>query len=1735
MAKHSASSLRGTPAKGDLYTALEAELADIEQSHHAVSPPDRGPSQLSSSSLGASSLGHRAKHQPVERESSPGRSGDSSPTPPFFANVCVRTLPPSKEADRLQRLAAQLAASLDSAPQQTMPVPTARLDVGAACSTGPAHSVPSGLPATAADSGGEYAARIAALAAIRPATAERHDKASIPHASGNAVALGPAAARSLVDFGHTVGEKPSVGNALQPLAGRPATGAQLPPGGSSGGSFLGALEAVIRDEAAMIREEAARSRAAAAIAGGPEAGKAAASAANQPISSATSTVGALGHAVAGTNAWAGAAPTDTMAAAALSPVAGGASTALDAADPVQRVSAARSLAALFESYWRGGGGDPPITSPRMQESQGPGRERELQPPQERDQEAGGRLASSMQRIFPSNGSPRLGSTWPLPQHGPSAAAREARPARLPLSQSQIHLQPQLQMPQQRHESSEPVHQLPQGLGREHVTPHSQYLDSDAQGGDMFASIDAGKLVLGGGSLGRIRRGASTGVGVGSSVGSASCSAGGGSTSTSGSASVAGGPCTRGLSLLDLLTAELAGDGPHAATGGMSPPAGVRTASSGGGSYAGVTEPHGTAGDESAAARVTSAASQRAELATQHGKQPALVQATAGPGIQPEVRQSVEGLIADVEGLITDLGAVAKASFEHPRTDREGHEERDAPKQRQHQQHEEPQLQQARLRQLQQPISQLPSPAPLPRSPHQPQPVSEPQPPTSQGQEHQPQCPPAALQPLQLQGSQPRPPPTQSTPPHPHLHLGTLAEQIHAAQQQLCTGSARINPGPDSLGVADGRHHCGVTPLTVTSLVREWLEASGCQSTTTQIANTVQGPASHSKHHSFSPSRLGRPPTRSSAVKEQRVASKRAEAAAMALLEEIEKRIEVQRQWTTEEHGEDEYAWMAEKKADDQEEEEEGKQDEEEEEEEGQKAGVQGDAPLFGPPPSFDDDWLLQQLNSRANKALGPTDTRPPSEEPLQSARQAALQALQRKLSEVTARYNARRQRRHAGRAGGASCTGRPGSGRHGSKTLPDCGPQQQDGYHDHQHHRYDRAAGHQTFQLQPTSCPGTGQQQCTSLQHILAQLATPMHCTAAAAPGVNKAATTVTGAAAVAPRTAPGAVPAAARAAAAAPPITKAPNHLAGAALTSGGPTGSQAANAPSPHVQSGPSSLPDPSSLIPIPGPAASLNISAANQLPAHTTLGDGAASSALDVWRVLRAAPSPASFLPPAAAPAAALTPPVSTLHAAGPPGVAAMGPQVWLPGSLLGHLSARYQRVLKDNIRPPWDQSLSTSKDARIPSWPAVLGMRFGVVDGLRVSHQEAMRVPASNSAALTMAPVVSAPAGASYWLPQAGSSLLPPQLGQSPSLQSHQVFNVGTRHAIVAPALAHAGEPPFMSPVAHNRTAAENVVPVPWGSGHIPGDVAAFPSTYGATTAATPQMVTPTPAPTPDARFRPLRVLTEPHASAPMPVIARGDVEEIHALSAMAQSLPHLDPLERVQLWEQLEQCLAQKLARSPRGHIHGAKRRVSSPGAGPGISPNSFRSGDLYSRANSPLRGYATVWERRHRYGSCSSGGGSSRDGSGGAWSPRERHVKWRMEEGLSVRQGGQGSNEADVGVRSMSQQHLVGHSSGIAASVRAGVRPSPEAAGSGSAPGSLLDSTLEMVHNVIAPNATLAHALSLNWQKLRSQGMTSRVAGRQGELTAEKATRAWRVQDGALATNISPVSSVDGRRERIRG
>ncbi|GIL70595.1 hypothetical protein Vretifemale_1320, partial [Volvox reticuliferus] len=1508
-----------------------------------------------------------------------------------------------------------------------------------------------------------------------------------------------------------------------------ATRVQLSGAGSTGGSFLSTLEM-------MVGEEAASSR---AVPGArPEVRTSAVAAASCPLA-APDRVSAEAAALARPHAG----PAQAGAAAVL-PFATPKAATVVPAPAAQHVGAARSLAALFESNARSGGKD------RAKSSQCGLQGHILA--QELDLNIGALRVVKSQQV--STGLiPGIGEAGSLSQLASDVIVGEALSMMSPQQLPEPHPQRQLK----HHELLQQPRPVP---GGELATARSENVDDCGQGQRLIVA-NAASLGAGHADLDSVQECASDSFAA-----------------AIGARGIMG---ARAASLLQQLRAELDADRRHVA-------ANYKNNAAVGSLDTGCLGCHDDIVQMCAAEspKVQDGGSCSAGATLCEPLPPA--ETVVASGLQPDVRRSIEGLLADVEGIIADLGAAASGSFTHRQLDVAGLavEQNGAPRQQlqplpdlqltsqplpltselphlqQQQQRQEgphtfrtssqqqgvllqatqqqgplhplPQLPTSQLQQQPPPVHLLPAPQqpqepqpplpslmdPLPCQPDlplqsqqlkslaqkreivqeypyrdqhcedrledqypsscavvgedrrkslmqeqhllQPQILAEQQ--HQQGADHLPeqrQNTPQLQQEQRAQEArllvpqrpqagdwqQGRQPPLLSRYWQPQTtqqnRLGMSAGKALWLHHPILAGPARIDHNSDQAlvqrgGVGERWHGFGNT----NEAARRWLERGDHRSL------TVHSTLTRTSQPAASPSRLGLTHTGPGPVVELEDRAGGVEATALALIEEIEQRLAAEEK---------------EKPGDEDKAEKEGKAKEDKKEmERCRESGkveqmLQGDE-LIGPPPSFGDDWLLQQLHRcldhvtqfmdtmATSKALVLAEAQLSPWQPLREARQVALQALQDRLVEVTARYNARRQRRHAGRCGGMSCASLTYP-RVRDKTSPDRVPFQEQ-HHSHKCPSQQLQSPHLLNQeLNDATRDG---QPSSSLRNILAQLASLAHpvATGILGPTAASIATDVVTAAA---------------------PVERQWENC-GDCIQS-----LSCLNSLKPLVpRDAASVLQSSSAILPQPGLANSRrpepSFSASKLLasgmfgaigatttgcnsnvlsfvgPTVATVIGGGSYSGHDSCPEPRGQnfnPAPMGLLQSATAAVA----PLATMPATSEPAAtAAVGPQVRLHRSMLERLGPWQQRMHANNIRPPWDQSLAAAREFQ-PRRPGP-GSRPGLRDWRGGPLGEPLSAPASarcGTAALSAGVV--APLQLSSSAPDAHgphpSVVLSPRPARLLSPSAPHAYDVYERTGGVTTKCARADTPALLTPEAHLPTASP--------------------------------IVTPTCALTPTGRWP--SAVAAPGASVLMPGNSE-EAEELHALCSLAKSLPHLDALERMQLWERLEQFLAHKLARSPRGGTRGYNQRSLSSGIGQRFPFNGAAGGGgIYSRSNSPLRGYATVWEHRQRGSSTGSSGGAS-------FSPWERRSRYRMEDGKHRRQGSDGTDRI---VRRVTPEQLR-QSISLGTSAAAGMGTGMQlCAGTASGGGSLLDTTLEAVHNMIAPNATLAHALTLNWQSVRSQ------------------------------------------------
>ncbi|GIL47108.1 hypothetical protein Vafri_4009 [Volvox africanus] len=1825
-------------ATGDLVTALEAELAEIELRYIMAGPDGlhSGSSSISGDSSGGpadvsskpaalaplptpnlkpwapalnsrvipassspptttvnqvlstagtwkeqdqSAKSPKATDTPVHRQpegaaaSGTVEGGGSPAAFPFMAGTVLRGAAVSvgRRTNQLQWSVASFARSLGSAVPQAPSTPTVRLGVASGpvarptTPTAPVVNVFTDSASTVqmATATVPPSAVATALVMNRRDVDDRLDRTPGQHAASAAAAvihrdLKWASAGPFANGG--VREIPSTAETLQPTACTSdlwrsipvlsedrweeagVTRGQLPVAGSTGGSFLSTLEM-------MAREEAAGSR---AVAGArPEGGTSAVVATCRPLT-APDHVGAEAAPLAGPKA----VPAHAGAAAVLPLDISRAATVVPA-PAAQHVGAARSLAALFESNARVGGKD------RAESSQC-GLQGHLVAHEPGLNAGACRAVESQQDC--TGLSSGTGEVRPLSHLGSNIIIGEAlcmmSPQQLP--------EPHPQRPPKHHEQSQQPRSV---LASEHATASPEHLDDRGQGHSLSVT---------------------NAVSIGS--GYASLDPVGGSASNSAAANnIRGILGARAASLLQQLRAELNADRPHLAVNPKIDP--VVSLDRGG---------LGCPGDimqvcaaESPEPQACGSCSTRGTL----GEPLPPAETVVASGLQPDVRRSVEGLLADVEGLIADLGAAAGASFTHKQSDVVGLavEQNGAPRQQlqplpdpkltsqllrstsemphlQQQQHQQglqalrPSSQQhgvlLQSTQQQGPLHQLPQlptvqpqqqppPVPPPLAPRQPQGAQPPLPllmhpltgkierplqiqqlkslvhqgrnvqeysckdqhcadkledqyhPTSVHQRAHMHCGSAAaeegrrgsfqqeqhlLQPQifaeqhrqqgahhqreqrlyspRLQQEQrvrgarllvpqrpqsgdwqqerrlplfPQPEQPQTTE---HNQLGMPADKASWLHHPILAGPARFDYSSDERlvqrGGVDERWH-GLGP-DANEVARRWLERGSHRSL------TVHSTVTHNSQSAALPSRLGLNPTGPASVVELEDRADRVDATALALIAEIEQRLAAEEEEKPGEQNKGEKEGKAEKEDKAKEDEKEMERCREVEDVEEKPQGGE----LVGPPPSFGDDWLLEQLRRCLDRVTQEMDTIATSRalilaeaklsswQPLREARQVALQALQDRLVEVTARYNARRQRRHAGRCGGASCASLT-CARLGDKTLPDRDSSQEQ----HSSHSSYRCPSQQLQSPRPPNqelhdATRDGQPS-SSLRNILAQLASLGHTVAIGTMGPNAAniATDVTTAATAIERhwenggdcgqsfsllnSLNQLVPRDAT------PVLQSPSAI----LPKLG-----VANSRRPEANFSPGKVLA-SGMLGAFGATNACGSSHAHSIVSPTV------STAVGGSNYSGSCPQPRgqTFNPVSMALLQSATPAVAPLAimpaTAEPATPAAVGPQVRLHRSILERLGAWQQRMHTDNIRPPWDQSLAAAKEFQ----PRRLGP--GCRPGLPLQEPLSATASARRSTAAmsggTIAPpqLVSCAPDARWphptvWLPS-------PQPARPLSPPAPQACDVYERTRSVTDPCTQAATPRLLTPEAHSPIASP---------------IAASKCALA-----------------PNGRWP--SVLEAPGASVLMPG-NRAEAEEVRALHSLVKSLPRLDALERMQLWERLEHFLAHKLARSPRGGTRGYDHHSLRSGIGQGFPFNGFgvtAAGGIYSRSNSPLRSYVTMWERRQRGSSTGSAGGAS-------FSPWERRLRYRMEDGKHRRQGSDGTDRIARRVTAEQLRQSISLGTRAGACMGTGMQHCGGPAFGG---GSLLDTTLEAVHNVIAPNATLAHALTLNWQAVRSQ------------------------------------------------
>ncbi|GLI58745.1 hypothetical protein VaNZ11_000501, partial [Volvox africanus] len=531
----------------------------------------------------------------------------------------------------------------------------------------------------------------------------------------------------------------------------------------------------------------------------------------------------------------------------------------------------------------------------------------------------------------------------------------------------------------------------------------------------------------------------------------------------------------------------------------------------------------------------------------------------------------------------------------------------------------------------------------------------------------------------------------------HNQLGMSADKASRLHHPILAGPACFDFSSDEQLVqrdgVDERWH-GLGP-DANEVARRWLERGSHQSLT--VHRTVP----LTSQPAALPSRLDLTPTSPGSVVELEDRAGRVDATALALIAQIEQRLAAEEKEKPGEEG------KAEKEGKAQEDEKEMKRWREMQEVEEKPQGGE----LLGPPPSFGDDWLLEQLRRcldrvtqemdtiAASRALILAEAQLSSWQPLRESRMVALQALQDRLVEVTARYNARRQRRHAGRCGGASYASLT-CARLGDNTSPDREPSQKQ-HSSHSSHRCP------SQQLQSPRPPNQGLQDATrdgqprsSLRNILAQLASLGHTVTIGALGPNASniATDVATAA------------------------TAGERHW-----KNGGDCGQSlrllkslnqlAPRDAAPVLQS-------PSAILAQPGlanprrPETSFSAkkvlasgmfgafgatNACGSSHALSTVGPTVAT-AVGGSKYSGSCPQPRgqTFNPASMAllqsARSAVAPSANMPATAESATTAAVGQQVRLHRSILERLGAWQQRMHTDNIRPPWDQSLAAAKEVQ-----------------------------------------------------------------------------------------------------------------------------------------------------------------------------------------------------------------------------------------------------------------------------------------------------------------------------------------------------------------------------------------------------------------------------------------------------
>ncbi|KAG2483339.1 hypothetical protein HYH03_017787 [Edaphochlamys debaryana] len=631
---------------------------------------------------------------------------------------------------------------------------------------------------------------------------------------------------------------------------------------------------------------------------------------------------------------------------------------------------------------------------------------------------------------------------------------------------------------------------------------------------------------------------------------------------------------------------------------------------------------------------------------------------------------------------------------------------------------------------------------------------------------------------------------------------------------------------------------------------------------------------------------------------------------------------------------------------------------------------------------------------------------------LRAARLAALQALQARMDELQAGYEARRKRRRWGRGG--SVAGSPDGA--GEGATPPRGPSSTESR---------EAEGPPDGNGSAAS--DAGARASTSLRMILAQLGSPHHSPASAKP--------------------------------AAPIVT--PGRRYGSPGTGGErrPAASPALSQPS-GVMASPRS-PPPSRRVQSPGGLATPPSASRGPPRMFQVTRSPVPGAAAGFHR-----PSPSAS--PSLAPMPPLPLPVSRPAASGStstaqPSAASAAPG---PSPALGAASPG------PNIRPPYDAMRAGLASASPPapsSAAAGAGSLAAQARGVRVGRLDSV----------------------SWRLASSG-----PQPGGWLQLRTE----LATQHAQAAAAVMAAGQG-VSGPVQHRTysVSPRRVRPAAPHSTSLPPPATALPPPSSALTAAA-TAVAAAMAASASARSSdgPRPAFTAPSASTP------DEIATLKRLAAAARSLPTMAPMERLQLWAALEEALAAKLART--GSSAGSPRDGASPGGSAEGGQRSPRSAGPPRRARSgslsaPLRGYAAVWEHRQlrsaavardvpwRADAAAEDSPAAEEelaaGAVGHHPPSSPPAEDEGRRGEPSRSASQSRGVTAAMTQLKPVRNLAAASAPLPGLTIPGLGPAATAAagaGRGSPrQGGLLGSALEAVHGAIAPNATLARAMSLNW------------------------------------------------------